>query len=349
WKDNAEPRMKLKCIFLSSIYLFLSVLSNLSFLNIYLAVLLLAVILKLRDLSKVDYTFKGFLAEISANLFLPITPSVILLLTTLIIPIKKLIQANELYFGGTHGFWQDTVRSLVSASLYGNNYGLDNLNLIIEIIIIIFLIGGVAVMCIPFIQKKKIGDNNFILWFSLMMIAYLSIEVQHALLGTKYVIERAAIYFIYIYYIFIALFFEKLKELIKNIFIVKIINYLFFTIVVVVFIHSVKTVNFFQTYEWKYDSNTNKVMQEIDVLVNQRKDEVTIGADWEFEPSLNFYKIKYNLDNILPVNRQGPDGIFNYYYLARDNFYIINKYNLKVLKYFSDSQTALAIKTHVNH
>jgi hypothetical protein len=72
--------------------------------------------------------------------------------------------------------------------------------------------------------------------------------------------------------------------------------------------------------------------------------EVRVGATWQLEPSLNFYRRRYGLKWIKPLLRDGADGDFDYYVLLPADYWLIKTRNLKVL--FSDplSQAVVALK-----
>ncbi|MGD0201731.1 MAG: hypothetical protein ABSD27_13345 [Bryobacteraceae bacterium] len=97
--------------------------------------------------------------------------------------------------------------------------------------------------------------------------------------------------------------------------------------------------------EWNFDSATKRIA----LLIRDRKPsspsaEVRVGATWQLEPSLNFYRRRYGLKWIKPLLRDGADGDFDYYVLLPADYWLIKTRNLKVL--FSDplSQAVVALK-----
>lgn len=81
--------------------------------------------------------------------------------------------------------------------------------------------------------------------------------------------------------------------------------------------------------EWKYDRQTKDVARLIEARHGQR--EVRVGASWELEPSTNFYRRRFRLAWLKPVEGTGPDGDYDYYYLMPRDAGLIEKRNLRVV------------------
>ena len=47
------------------------------------------------------------------------------------IPLRRLRSEGELYFGGHVGFWQDTVRGLISSTLYDRGWDVLDITLVV--------------------------------------------------------------------------------------------------------------------------------------------------------------------------------------------------------------------------
>ncbi len=95
--------------------------------------------------------------------------------------------------------------------------------------------------------------------------------------------------------------------------------------------------------EWKYDRLTKDVVR----LIQQRNGagrEVRLGVSWEFEPSINFYRQRFRLNWLKPVNRSGPDSDFDLYYLRPVDAGLIQKRNLRTLFRDPLSESVLAAK-----
>ncbi len=95
--------------------------------------------------------------------------------------------------------------------------------------------------------------------------------------------------------------------------------------------------------EWKYDRNTKAVVR----IIQQRNGagrEVRLGVHWQYEPSINFYRQRFRLDWLKPVDRRGPDGDFDYYYLGYTDTGLLAKRQLRTLFVDAEAHAVLAIK-----
>jgi len=67
------------------------------------------------------------------------------------------MRAEEFYYGGVTGFWNDTVTSLIKSSLYDKGYfGLGIIFFIKALIIILFL-ASLAILLFKSVTRKKFG------------------------------------------------------------------------------------------------------------------------------------------------------------------------------------------------
>ena len=91
---------------------------------------------------------------------------------------------------------------------------------------------------------------------------------------------------------------------------------------------------------WKYDAGTK---QAVEAIRERPVREARVGATWELEPSLNFYRDRYRLSWVAPVTREGADGNFDYYFLLPEDHRLVNRRNLRVI--FNDQVSGLVVGT----
>ncbi len=328
---------KRKKLFITSFLFGSSVLSNLVFLNIFLAflvTLLVVFVLKYKEQKKYVYE------NVMANYLLPIMPSILFILIIFTFPVLKMARANELYFGGVNGFWGDTINSLVKSFFYNVNYSFFG-QIQVKFGLFVFIgLFAVILYYVVFRLKKEIKiEYLVVILFS--VFTWLSIEFQFMLLGTKYVVGRAALFFLVFGYILIVILASIAKE--NSLKCSNVINICCFILVVVFFVHFLNTLNYYKTYTWSYDSNSKDAMLYIKKIVDRGYKVGSIGASKEYWPSLNFYKFKYDLNEINLVGRSGPDGKHDVYYLTLRDLPIIKKYNKKNIREYKKSGALLAL------
>lgn len=56
-----------------------------------------------------------------------------------------------------------------------------------------------------------------------------------------------------------------------------------------------------------------------------------VGATWQLEPVINFYRVSWGLNWMGPVYRQSPDNSFDYYLLAFADTPLVERRHLKTL------------------
>ncbi|HTP25338.1 MAG TPA: hypothetical protein VMK12_06720 [Anaeromyxobacteraceae bacterium] len=81
---------------------------------------------------------------------------------------------------------------------------------------------------------------------------------------------------------------------------------------------------------WWYDRASRRYVELIrERRASQIGHPVRVGATWIFEPSFNFYRIRFGLAWMARLDRKGPVGRFDYYVLAGDDTVLIERLGLK--------------------
>jgi hypothetical protein len=298
----------------------LAVLSSLSFLYIYAAFILL-----------LTYRELGDVRSMASRVILPVGCSALFLFFTLFSAVRWMQRAEQFYFGGTAGFWQDTVQSLISYTLYDNLYNI----ILIEISrVIVMVLSGLALLAAYRTREKRLLILSFIL-----VIVILLIHIHHAL-GTRFILDRAAIFFIPLFTLLIVLAWQAIPSRLTGAF--------FSIIIALVLFNFIMSINISHTLAWKYNANTEDAIIEMinDYKIGQKK----IGITWLYDSAVNFYRVKYNLTWLEPATRDGPDELCDYYLIMGDpnmsgvsEKYVLNKYNVSY-KYYPLSNSYFAKK-----
>jgi hypothetical protein len=91
--------------------------------------------------------------------------------------------------------------------------------------------------------------------------------------------------------------------------------------------------------EWAGERHTKDVIRMIEAQRGGR--EVRLGTSWALEASCNFYRRRFGLEWLKPVEGTGADGDFDYYYLLREDQALIGKRGLRTL--FCDPLTGTVL------
>ena len=326
---------------------FFAVLSNFSFLTFYLALLAVTgsarVYLKaqrngwLKTMGSPRLLYKVILGE---NMLA--VRNALVLAAVVAGPIVKLIMAKELYYGGKVGFVHDTVQSLVKACLYDITVS-DNILTILSWSVVA-LSGALVIHAI----YRFIVDRNESLpvgLAALLGMCALIIILQHILIGTKFTLQRSALYFFPSFMALLCAFADsfvgKTDENKTN----KPISVIVLSVLMMLIVlPGLFSLNFSHQLYSKYDSDVPKMLNSLkaDARGRIRDRRVKLGINWLFEPIVNFYIATERIGWLQPVNRSGLDADFDYYYYLPKDAETMKKHSIQVIDKYSVTKSVLA-------
>jgi hypothetical protein len=101
------------------------------------------------------------------------------------------------------------------------------------------------------------------------------------------------------------------------------------------------TVRFYD--EWTFDAGTNELARTLAERIRGRDERaVRVGANWIFEQSLNYYRIRLRMNAMVPVTDKGPDGAYDYYLLMPEDWPVAERRGLRVIREHEFSRAILA-------
>ena len=334
-----ENNFEKKLSFRSLIFAMLAVLAHLTLIHFLLLLFCLILFVDFIHSDKNLKSSKRIFEVLKKNKI-----AIILLLVFLsyVIPmILGLAHAEAFFFGGTKGFWQDTVVSVFDRSLYENNYPV--------ILKLLLSIGSLIIICtalffvIKNMRTKNSWNKNIFLpavTFLLIICSVASI-VQHYLFGILFLTERTALYLLILFsYLFVFLIHE-ISEKWNN------IKYISVIISLLLVFHFANSMNMKYVLEWKWDADVREMIHDLDSLkaeTPKEKFSMDVGMNLEFELPFNFYKFKNNLTWLSPAVRSmkfHPLSDFYLYFesdlekINLDSFVVLKSYplfNNKLLK-----------------
>lgn len=232
---------------------------------------------------------------------------IILLTAILYVPIKKIVMANQLFYGGDRGFWIDTVGSLIRTSLYGCRYGL-----FIENIVKVFVLLSIFVNLFLFgyflIRKERNffqANRLLLLCFLLLIFAAVINMAQFYLIGTKLLIRRYGLLFFPLFMVNFCFLMVTLAQVKRVRF------FVYATICLLASFVTLHTLSFFSPVnflDWDYETNTKEMVNILkkDIPKNAGDDSVVLGITWVYSPTINFYKDIYNLKWLRSTDKGNP-------------------------------------------
>ena len=261
------------------------------------------------------YSFKHKNTSKWANLLLPMVTA-----TTLYLSFKshveKLIQEGQLYFGGTNGFYQDTVQTLSWKALYANKYSLLPTENLAILFIGLFIVIGSSLFYKLIQEKFELRSNKAFLIWSILLVCFIGNFLQHELLGSKFLIGRTALYYLFLFLLLLSL---SIKEWAEKVHYKQSLLIGGYAIAFVLIFHLIKNSNFNSTLDWYVDANVKNAIE----LVNNNAPDVERGTvlevDWNFEPTFNFYNKSRNYWKIKHATRENIQSGGDYYFVSMDS------------------------------
>jgi hypothetical protein len=308
----------------------LAVLANFATLDFYLAVVLAIAVASVVPAPTGDRPIA--LGRLAATLALP-TIGVALLAG---IPLRRLQSEGELYFGGHDGFWDDTIRGLISSTLYRR--GWDTLEITLVVLVALLVAGGAIAAAIAIRDRTlPLHAAAFVL---LAVPAIVSIA-QHYVFGSLFLIERSALFFVPLFAIWLAYAADALA---RNARFATAVTAAATVIATLAFVNLASVANLSYVLDWRYDATTERVITE---LAGSGSDPRTVdlGLSYLFQPAAIFYRetrFRWLPDNL----SHGLDTRSDYYYVIGPDVATVREHGARILRVYSVSGGVLARDAH---
>lgn len=325
-----------KKLTLALVFAYMSVLSNFSLLIYFASLVIIINLIWITSVTK-KLSVKDLIKQ-----NIPLVITLLLLFIVLYEPIRKLVKFGGLYSGGENGFWTDTVGSLVDTSLYGQPYFSYA-----RIVLLWFIFIVIIAMSITFIYdiiktKHFLISNLFTLFFFLLLLPCFVSICQHLIIGSKFLINRMAIFFIPLFFISIVYFINHFVYagrlvLLKYFFII--------SLTLFVSIHTALSTNTKSFLSWRFDAQTKEMLNDLQTIAaNEHKTKIKLGISWLYQATINYYIQTKKYSWISKVENEGPKpGDYDYYYIMQEDKSFVEANSKKIIKEYSVSR-ALLIK-----
>lgn len=339
---------RIKYNIFAMVLLSLSAISNLTFLNVYIPITFLLCLSEIYDNRAllVRSAFRG-IAAISSRVFIPAALTMVFLRLIYSSAVLRRIVDSVEFSTVQQGFWSGTVSSILECVFRGDGYFNSSIKpLLMTSVMIIYMIA--AAIAITNLAKRGASNKTSICLSSLTAILLLMasmMQMQHILFGIKLPMDRAAIFFVPIYFVMFLSIWPCVQSVANNAMRL-LIKGAFLSLASIMILHGLLCMNISYFYIWEYDAGTKEAMRIINDAVKNSPFEpgkYRIGINWLFEPATNYYIVKDGMHSIEFTTRNGPDGPYDFYYLLDADKGLVKKYGLKVIKHFKASDAFLAI------
>jgi hypothetical protein len=247
------------------------------------------------------------------------------------IPLMRLRSEGELYVGGHNGFWQDTVQSLVSSTLYRR---WDVLDIPLVVLVAAMAAGGAVAAAIA-IRRRSLPLHATA--FILLAVPAIVSVVQHYAFDSLFLIERTALFFVPLFAIWLSLAADALAQHPRF---TAGVTAAAVVITIAGCVNLASAANLSYVLDWRYDATTERVITE---LAGPRNAPQTIDlrVSYLFQPATLFYR--ETRFRWLPESlHESIDTGSDYYYVIGPDVEKIRERGARVIRVYALSGGVLA-------
>lgn len=246
-------------------------------------------------------------------------------------PMFQVLKAGQFYYGGTVGFWNDTILSIVNHGLYK----------MVDNDLLLAIIGGVLILAIFYalilIVVNKLKKENLTILFLFLFLPMLGSIAQHHLFDKPYLIDRTVLFSIPL---FILLLIATL-DYVKSIWVSRTIAAISGGFIVFIFVLSF---NFDYQLDFKEHADTKRAMIDMSENIGQASlKPFYLGKSTYMNTTINFYKDRLGLDYVThsELTFCNDGGPYPYYYIFGGDLDCLNHLEVEQLSYYPVSDTYL--------
>jgi hypothetical protein len=288
WRGPSGGGRRLRALWLAV----LATLSNLSFLNYYVALL---TTFWVQHLHRTGRPFPGRAARRA------VLDQLVLLLFTAGFMIHQLWRGGKLYYGGTRGLWADTATSLIRGTLYG----LDPPSWAGGAIAL-----GLLVLALAAVQGRR--DGLVAGSLLLVTLALAGLWLQHQLLGVRYLQGRTALLVLPLMAILATAVLDRAARPARRGIAGRMLA---MVAAVALLVLAGRTANLTHTFDWPQDADTRQLVADLGDLHEATGGE-RLEATWFLVPAIEYYRVTRALGWMELVEGREGSGAPDWLYLA---------------------------------
>ena len=253
-------------------------------------------------------------------------------------PVRRLMMYNELDFGGSNGFYKDTVTNLLY-TIFGSD--ISSATLILLQIALTTLVLMSLVLVVFIIRKGSIQLFNnhigFIVSTLLVVVLPIIFVMQNQLFQIAYPVGRFACFLYPLFMVQLGFFLLFIKAYNT----VKIVPVMGVSLAILSATNFIRNANIDKLAQWGYDNNTKKMLLALEEHYEQfhpnHEKEIKLGINWLFEPTINFYRTTRDMHWLAPVDRSGPAGEYDYYYVFNEEVEPLQPHTPEIIKEYEET------------
>jgi hypothetical protein len=261
-------------------------------------------------------------------------------------PVRRVITYNKMDFGGGSGFYTDTVKHLI-INLFQGTAPASGWLVLFQLIITILVLFGLVIVIKNLSRRSVRHDYPFIglTVFNFLLILLAAIFIlQHHLIGTSYPISRFSVFLVPVFVLYCGFLIAILKPGVLS----KAATILLIPLALTAIAGFVSKADFNSFGEWGYDANTKIMLYDLETIAqpNSATDEkITLGVNWLFEPTINFYRETRNITWLDDVTRDGFTMDQQYFYILETDLNELPVSDYEIVRVYKDSNSILIKNT----
>jgi ABC-type transport system involved in multi-copper enzyme maturation permease subunit len=181
---------------------------------------------------------------------------------------------------------------------------------------------------------------GFIISCFLLILISIILILLHVIIGADYPIARFSIFLFPVFMVQIGFLVHYLMSLKYE----KVILTVIVSLALVSMIGFWQRANLYSSVEWAYDTNTKNMIQSLEAhreSNNPDKEDIKLGVNWLFEPTINYYRVTKGMDWLLPADRNGISKNDDYYYIFKDELNQLDSSEYEVIEEYNSINTLL--------
>ena len=241
-------------------------------------------------------------------------------LIAILLPIVTKLRAEQaLYLGGDTGFWSDTVGSLIESTLYAQPYALSASGpLAVAVAAALVAAAGIAFAGGPRAAPGSSRETALAM-LGILAVCVASSQLQHQLLGTRFLIDRTALFLVPVFALLVVFCCDALDGHIPARRAGNIAAAVFAALAT---LHTALALNTSHTLTWAYDADTKRMLNDLGDFAAERPAQarpLRLGAEWLHQPAVDFYRERNGLDWLAPMTRRGFERRHDFYFYLQDS------------------------------
>ncbi len=338
-----EEEQAIVNVSMSAMLLFLSTLSNLSFLNMFMTGMAVLTAIHAYRAYK-NYTKAGIRSRktIDAGMSLLLTVFyTILFMNVFVRQVATVRYYTDTFYGGTGGIMDSTAHTLVQ-SVFGTSWVL---NAIAESAVMATFLLAVFLLAYSYMHEQT-GKHRDLTFISAYLSVFILITYAlNMLFSAEFPEGRAATYIIPLFILLYITLWEMMSCMKGRQGTAA--NIISTAVIVVVLVQHAAAANITHYNLWEFDSSTKDAMQDLMTLHPggcTQANCTTIGVDWVLQPTVNFYREKYDLDRLKKAHRDGYDCSYDHYYVLQESKGQLDACGAEIIHSYDRAGTYLAAK-----